>query len=90
MTSCLAPHLPMRQSSCASLDWHAPRDDGRCRVIAWTCDCRCVYYELCESGGLAFIRRVTQDRPPTVAETHRVRVPEARTTWQALLTGLAR
>lgn len=88
MGSCLSPHLPLPQSSCVRLNWYPAGKDKRCRVVAWTCHCRSVHYELCESGGLAFIRRFTQGQQP--AETHRVRVGEARATWFALLSGMAR
>lgn len=90
MASCLSPHLPSPQASCVKLDWYPARPDGRPRTIAWTCDCRSVYYELCEAAGLGFIRRVAKVGQGVVAETHRVRVGESRVMWAALLAGTAR
>ncbi|WP_084964573.1 hypothetical protein [Thermoactinospora rubra] len=87
---CLAPHPPASQADCMRLEWLDPRLDGRCRVRDWTCDCRAVYYELCESGGLAFVRRVVQGDDRIVAETHRVRIAEAHAIWKAILSGQAR
>ncbi|SEN21561.1 hypothetical protein SAMN05660976_07064 [Nonomuraea pusilla] len=90
MNSCLSPHLPLPQGACTKLDWYPSRNDERCRVTEWTCSCRSVYYELCQAGGLGFVRRVVQGEDPAVAETPRVRLAEARVMWRALLTGLAR
>ncbi len=90
MTSCLSPHLASPQASCVYLDWYPARADGRPRAIAWTCDCRGVYDELCEAGGLGFIRRVAKVGQGVVAETHRVRVGESHVMWAALLSGMMR
>ncbi|TLP66059.1 hypothetical protein [Microbispora triticiradicis] len=49
------------------------------------------FFELIQSGGVAFIRRTVQDeRAPVIAETHRWRLEEARLTWTALLAGQVR
>lgn len=49
----------------------------RVRVVAWTCDCRAVFYELCQARGMAFIRRTLQrDECPEVGETHRMCVAQ--------------
>ncbi|GAA2876000.1 hypothetical protein GCM10010517_37050 [Streptosporangium fragile] len=61
------------------------------RVIAWTCECQDVFYELCQTGGQAFIRRtVKTGKGRGVRETCRWRVAEAQAMWTALLSGLAR
>lgn len=90
MTRCLSPHVPPPQLSCVKLYWYPARTGERPRTVAWTCDCPDVYYELCESGGLGFIRRVAKERRRIVVETHRVRVGEAQALWVALLSGMAR
>lgn len=90
MNPCLSPHVPLPQGTCAKLDWHPSRWDEQCRVIDWTCPCRSVYYELCQAGGLGFVRRITQGEDLAVAETGRVRLAQAHAMWHALLTGLAR
>jgi hypothetical protein len=66
------------------------RPGERCRVIAWTCYCRSVVYELCASGGQVFLRRTVQGTPCTVQETSRTRMAEGHELWAALLTGRAR
>ncbi|MFC7646314.1 hypothetical protein ACFQX6_41300 [Streptosporangium lutulentum] len=44
----------------------------RLRVIIWTCCCRATLYELCQTGGQAFIRRTLQlDGDRQVHETYR-------------------
>ncbi|GGL50598.1 hypothetical protein GCM10014719_59910 [Planomonospora parontospora subsp. antibiotica] len=91
VTGCLSPHLPLPQSQCKRLDWHPPRLGERVRVIAWTCKCRVPFYELCEAGGQAFIRRtVYEGNGWKVRETSRRRSAEAHAMWTALLSGLAR
>ena len=89
MNLCLAPHAPPPQPTCANLRWLQPRGDSRHRVIAWTCDCEDLVYELCAAGGLIFLRSTNLDTPATF-ETHRMRTSEGWATWQALLSGLAR
>ncbi|MEU9887067.1 hypothetical protein [Sphaerisporangium sp. NPDC051011] len=88
---CLSPHLPIPQTGCQRLVWLPPGDSSRVRVLAWTCDCRSVFFELCHAGGMAFIRRTVQKRKaPEVTETHRMGVAEGRQVWQAILVGMAR
>ncbi|GAA4569296.1 hypothetical protein GCM10023193_52880 [Planotetraspora kaengkrachanensis] len=89
MTSCLAPHVAPVQLDYKRLAWIRPPGDSRRRVIAWTCDCQDVIYELCSSGGQAFLTRTHEGRSLSL-ETHRASLCEARATWHALLTGLAR
>lgn len=88
--SCLAAHVPIPQVDHARLTWMDPRLGERCRVIAWTCHCRSVVYELCASGGQVFLRRTVQGTPRTVQETGRTRMAEGQELWAAMLTGRAR
>ena len=91
MSRSISTHLPLPQSGCERLSWLTPIDAHRVRVVAWTCDCRAVFYELCEAGGMAFIRRTVQnDKGPEVTETHRSLVRPAREMWAALLSGMVR
>ncbi|MEQ4718986.1 hypothetical protein [Nonomuraea sp. B19D2] len=63
----------------------------RIRVVAWTCTCRAVFYELCEGGGRTLIRRILQaETGDVVHETHQCSIVEARAIWAALLSGEAR
>ncbi|NRQ36296.1 hypothetical protein HII36_31345 [Nonomuraea sp. NN258] len=89
--SCLAPHVPPQQPECEELQWIPPRADERRRVVDWTCDCRRLVYELCESGGQAFIHRTMRHADVTIErQTHRMRPKEARAVWAALLAGQMR
>ncbi|GAA2219913.1 hypothetical protein GCM10009850_121570 [Nonomuraea monospora] len=59
------------------------------RVIAYTCDCKNVVYELCREAGLFYILR-TERRDGVVQqvhETYRWRYKEACEVWVALLDG---
>ncbi|GGO03465.1 hypothetical protein GCM10010116_06840 [Microbispora rosea subsp. aerata] len=64
----------------------------RVLVVAWTFDCQARFYELRQSGGVAFIRRIVQNEDALeISETHRWRVGQAWESWAALLiTGQAR
>ncbi|MEU4232823.1 hypothetical protein AB0F17_51750 [Nonomuraea sp. NPDC026600] len=73
------------------VDWQQPgrSPDDRCRVIAWTCACHEseTVYELCESGGLAFLRRIIRGTSIIVEESHRTPRAEALQMWALLLNG---
>lgn len=90
-TVCLATHLPPFQGG-KELAWHESRRSARVRVVAWTChEHRRTWYELCEAGGVSFIRRMTGDEmTPKVSETHAWRRVEAQAMWIALLSGTTR
>ncbi|WP_182897911.1 hypothetical protein [Microbispora sp. H10830] len=88
----MSPHVPdRRQPGCKKLAWFEPSDGTRVRVIAWTCDCLAMVYELCQASGQGFIRRTLQhEDAPEICETHRWPIAQAREVWAALLTGMAR
>lgn len=91
MGDCMSPHVPVRQTNYRKLAWFPYSGGERVRVLAWTCECGSVIYELCESGGRAFVRRTVQDeKSPEISETHRVQVDESRAVWAAILTGMAK
>lgn len=59
--------------------------------MRWTCDCDPAFYELCQSGGLRFIRRTVRARNnPSIDESDHWPAGEADAMWIALLHGLAR
>jgi hypothetical protein len=90
---CLGPHVASPRSHCETLAWNAPgeRRRERVRVVRRTCDCETVFFELCQAGGLRFIRRTKRTaETPLVEESDRWPAAEADTTWTALLFGLAR
>ncbi|MEV4457166.1 hypothetical protein [Microbispora sp. NPDC049633] len=83
-------HVPIRRGYFRKLEWWKPTPARRVLVLAWTCDCQARFYELCQSGGLAYIRRTVQDEEPEIAETHRWPVRQGWATWFDLLTGEVR
>ncbi|GGO29002.1 hypothetical protein GCM10010116_58140 [Microbispora rosea subsp. aerata] len=89
---CVSPHVPdRRQRGCAKLEWFKPSNGARVRVLAWTCDCLAIVYELCQAGGQGFIRRTLQNEDaPEVRETHHWPLIQAREVWADLLTGRVR
>lgn len=89
---CPGVHLLPFRGDGTELAWHESSRFARVRVVAWTChEHRTTWYELCEAGGLAFIRRfkgpVTK---PRVVESHAWPLREARAIWVALLCGEVR
>lgn len=86
---CLSPHVAMIQNGCARLSWHSPFPGvERVRVLAWTCSCKAMVYELCQAGGRTFIRRVLQrEGQPEIRETYRWSPNEAQQVWSNLLSG---
>ncbi|WP_203863579.1 hypothetical protein [Planobispora rosea] len=67
-----------------------PRTD-RIRVRSHTCICREIQFELCEAGGLAFIRRLAPLRGRDVVhETEWTVTTRAVRLWESLLRGQAR
>ncbi|XVQ83432.1 hypothetical protein ACQP2K_32050 [Microbispora siamensis] len=87
----LSPHLPRPQAGAEELVWFEPSPTSRELVLAWTCDCLATFFELIQSGGLAFIRRTIQEeRAPLIAETHRWPIQQAWLLWAAMLTGQVR
>lgn len=89
MNNCLSPHLPEPQPNHARLTWFTARPEQRRRIIAWTCHCDPVIYELCTAGGQFFLLR-TDLAAKEVRETRRMRLREGQAVWQALLQGRAR
>ncbi|SNT57237.1 hypothetical protein SAMN05216276_106620 [Streptosporangium subroseum] len=92
VSDCLSPHVAMPQRDHMRLVWREPYQGvTRLRVITWTCRCRATLYELCQTGGQAFIRRTLQlDGDRQVHETYRWPIQEAGDVWRALLSGEAR
>ncbi len=64
---------------------------GRVRVRDYTCDCQSSWYELCQSGGVRFIRRTSRrGGRMVVEECQRESVARIDALWAKLLTGAAR
>ncbi|MEV4582009.1 hypothetical protein AB0K16_53130 [Nonomuraea jabiensis] len=73
------------------LVWRKPfKAEERARVVAWTCQCRTIVYELCRAAGQSYIRRTAFGKDgQTVHETYRWSFAEANKVWDALLEGQA-
>ena len=83
---------PSPQQDHMQLVWHPPFCGvSRVRVLAWTCECRATFYELCQAGGQSFIRRTLQCEPQhEIKETFRWPLRQAHGVWASLLCGEAR
>ncbi|GIH24262.1 hypothetical protein Aph01nite_25720 [Acrocarpospora phusangensis] len=85
-------HVAPAQPGCEALLWlpPVPRTD-RTRVRQHTCECRATIYELCQAGGLRFIRRTVRGPDGSrIHETERVVTARAEQVWLRLLLGQAR
>lgn len=74
-----------------SITWlkPTPRSD-RVRVRRHTCECKPTIYELCQAGGLLFVRRTEREPAVKVRETERLITVRIVPLWTKLLTGEAR
>ena len=74
------------------IDWRPELSRaGQVRVKEHTCDCRATFYELCQAGGLMFVRRTR--RLKGAVDVHESPWVVARVTqalWLRLLMGSAR
>lgn len=85
-------HPAAPQAECQRLEWrvHVPRTD-RIRVRKHTCACRTVVYELCQAGGLAFVRELYREGAVTrQRESAWLLTAEGLHLWEAILSGCAR
>lgn len=96
LDSLLAPyhgiHPAPGRGGCQRLDWHKsiPRAD-RVRVREHTCECRTVFYELCATAGVMFIRRYhRKSGVTTMQETAWLRAAKGEQLWAAILSGSVR
>ncbi len=85
-------HVMPMVAAAELIDWMpaTPRTE-RTRVRDYTCDCGPVVYELCQAGGLRFIRRVSRlNGRLVVEESPRAMAAVVDTLWAELLRGEAR
>ncbi|MGA5764755.1 hypothetical protein [Nonomuraea bangladeshensis] len=72
------------------LNWYVPGSrTSRVRVVAHTCECRGIVYELCHVAGQGFVRR-TDRIQGTVHETAWTSTTSALDTFHRILWGQAR
>ncbi|GAA2910033.1 hypothetical protein GCM10010517_76490 [Streptosporangium fragile] len=86
-------HVAPVQARYKRVDWRPqrPRAD-RLRVKEHTCDCEDVFYELCQAGGLLFVRRTEMKRngEMVVHESPWAVAKQTQELWLRLLMGAAR
>jgi hypothetical protein len=62
-------HVPQANDEELDITWLPVQPSAeRVKVRDYTCDCRPVFYELCQAGGVRFIRRTTRVRGKLVIE----------------------
>ncbi|MEV1238927.1 hypothetical protein [Nonomuraea sp. NPDC049750] len=84
-------HPAVPQAGYERLTWQEP--DPRCdrvRVRDHTCECQHIVYELCQAGGLHFIRRLYRSDCVVEHQSDWLRAPEAERLWLRILLGQAR
>lgn len=88
---CIGVHLSPTTEEHLSIDWQPIRSGTeRVRIQDYTCDCQPTFYELCQAGGLLFIRRTR--RTPNhllVDESPRAGMLNTLILWASLLQGSA-
>ncbi|SNS61722.1 hypothetical protein SAMN05216276_1012140 [Streptosporangium subroseum] len=85
-------HVGLLQAKHEPIDWRPSLSRaGPARVKEHTCDCRATFYELCQAGGLMFIRRTHRLRGAVdVHESPWVVARDTQALWLRLLMGSAR
>ncbi|WP_138692065.1 hypothetical protein [Nonomuraea zeae] len=84
--------MPAPRPDCITLMWEPLHPtSGQIRVRDYTCDCEATSYELCQSGGLYFIRRTRRvNGVELIDECARSRLSKTLIVWGQLLLGSAR
>ncbi|MEV6151740.1 hypothetical protein AB0L53_15475 [Nonomuraea sp. NPDC052129] len=62
----------------------------RVRVCDYTCECQQIVYELCQAGGLMFVRRFYRCDGVLEHQSDWLRAPAATRLWSRILLGQAR
>ena len=91
IAACVGIHPAAQQRGCEEIKWVKSRPRAASiRVRRHTCDCRRVVYELCQAGGLMFVRRYDRSDGVLIEESEWVRPPAAEHLWTRILLGQAR
>jgi hypothetical protein len=82
----------MVQRNHEKIRWYVPtRRGGRIKIRERTCECKATVYELCQVGGLAFVRRMIRDQEnPLSHESGWLAYARVEKIWYQILTGQAR
>ncbi|GIH98685.1 hypothetical protein [Planobispora takensis] len=85
-------HIGTLQAEREQIDWREEQARAaRVRIREHTCDCKATFYELCQAGGLMFIRRTHRGPKSTVVhESPWLLTKETQELWIRLLMGSAR
>jgi hypothetical protein len=86
------PHPAPQQEQHERLVWRSPsRRTHRIRVVRHSCECEATIFELCQAGGLAFIRKSLRRTASTVVhETDWMPSKRASQLYERVLRGEAR
>ncbi|GIH73112.1 hypothetical protein [Sphaerimonospora thailandensis] len=84
-------HAAAAQPDAVMVRWLKPqRRCARVRVKEHTCECKVRIYELCQAGGLFFVRRTDRGRSgQQVMETEWLPSVRAQELWHNIITGRA-
>ncbi|MFB9882891.1 hypothetical protein ACFFMN_33670 [Planobispora siamensis] len=84
--------MGLLQAEHERIDWRGEQARAaRVRIREHTCDCKATFYELCQAGGLMFIRRTHRGPAGVVVhESPWIPAKEAQELWLRLLSGSAR
>jgi hypothetical protein len=79
-------HVTAAAAARAAIKWTPELPRGRVRVRDYTCECRPIVYELCQSGGITFIRKVTRAGGKVTTEEYTMRLGmDVHALWRELL-----
>lgn len=84
------PHAEPPQAGCVEISWCKPTDRvPRIRVVAHSCECVPILFELCAAGGRGFVRRTDRAEGSTYESAWMATVV-ARSLYGQILRGEAR
>jgi hypothetical protein len=79
-------HVSAAALARTAITWTPERPHGQVRVRDYTCECKPVVYELCQSGGVTFIRKMTRKGEEATIEEYIARSGvEVHAVWRRLL-----
>ncbi|MFC0862366.1 hypothetical protein ACFHYQ_08655 [Sphaerimonospora cavernae] len=84
-------HAAAAQPDAVTIRWLKPQPrSARIRVKEHTCECKARIYELCQAGGLFFVRRTDRaQNGQQVMETEWLPSARMRELWHDIITGRA-